>query len=276
MEIPHNAPGLEAGYHRLQGGEHRCDDAFGHDLLRTRLINGDAHALENQSSQPPVGPHIRHHQGDIPAPASTTDQFRRLLRRRHGLLPRVSSLIDTQPLRRDVFRQTSLEQFLTNGRQRIRLLGQTLNVYLYSPPVGDLQELLGRLPGLFKGKQFRSRLIAVERHGNGRAEAHQVLQNGQILPGEVRKALYVEYMVLRVIAVLQLLQEPGHPVSGVPLALGAEAVVALHQKAKLLQLLGKGSLALFRGPLQILWRNAAALEFVYPVHQLLQEFRLAL
>ena len=142
--------------------------------------------------------------------------------------------------------------------------------------MGNFQKLLGRLPGLFKGKQLRSRLIAVERHGNGRTKAHQVLQNGQILPGKVRKALYVEYMVFRVIAVLQLLQEPGHPVSGVPFALGAEAVVALHEKPQLLQLLGKGSLALFRGPLQVLGRNAAALEFVYPVHQVLQDFRFAL
>ena len=79
-----------------------------------------------------------------------------------------------------------------------------------------------------------------------------MLQNRHILPGKIRKAVYVKNMIFPVIAVFQLLQKPGHPVSGVTPALGAEAVIALHQQRQLLQLLGKGPLGRKGGLLQIL------------------------
>ena len=103
-----------------------------------------------------------------------------------------------------------------------------------------------------------------------------MLQNGHILPGKVRETVYVKDMLRPVIAVLQPLQKPGHLVSGVSLALGAQAVIGLHHGGKLFQLLGKAAGGRLGCLLQILRGDAAALELVHRIHQLFQKLRLAL
>ena len=70
----------------------------------------------------------------------------------------------------------------------------------------------------------------------------QMADDRQMLPGEIREAVYVEGMVFGIIAVFQLLQQPGHLIPGIPLAPAAEGIVALHQQGQLLQLLGKAAL----------------------------------
>ena len=81
-------------------------------------------------------------------------------------------------------------------------------------------------------------------------------------------------MLLAKAALLQLLQQPGHLIPGVPLAPGAEAVITRHQQGKLLQLLGKTALCFGGSPLQVLRRDAAALELVDTIDQSAEKLRL--
>ena len=95
-----------------------------------------------------------------------------------------------------------------------------------------------------------------------------MLQNRHVLAGKVRKAIDVKHMLLAEGTVLQLLQQPVHLIPGIALAPAAQAVVALHQKGKLLQLLRQGALRLGGGVLQIPRADAAALEFIHRVDEL--------
>ncbi len=125
---------------------------------------------------------------------------------------------------------------------------------------------------LFKGRPVGIGRIAGQGHGQIPAR-HQFLQNGHVLPGEIREAHHIEGMVFRKIPVLQFFQQPIHLISGVLLAVGAEAVVGFQNQGQFLQLLGKIPFRLPGGVHQVLRGNAAALEFVHGVHQFREKFR---
>ena len=94
-----------------------------------------------------------------------------------------------------------------------------------------------------------------------------MLQNGQVLPGKIRESVYVKHMLLGEAPLLQVLQQPGHLVSGVPLAPAAQAVIAFHQQRQLLQLLGQAAFRFLRRLTQVLGADAAAFEFVHAIDQ---------
>ena len=246
------------------------------NILGSRLIQRDPHAAEDHLRRAGIACHIRHHQGDIPVPAALPDQTRRLQGRRHGLLPDILRPVGVQHILGSPGRNCPLEQPLPGQSQSIIRGSQAANLCPDAPALGDAVKLSGGLARLFKGQQRRIHLIAVQSNGDHGAGTDQVLQNSQILPGKVREAVYVKHMVFAVIAVLQPLQQPGHLVPGVSPALGAEAVVALHKQSQLLQLLGQASRSPGGSGLQLLGGDAAALEFVHRIHQLLEELRLAL
>ena len=95
-----------------------------------------------------------------------------------------------------------------------------------------------------------------------------MLQNCHMLAGKIWEAIDVKHMLLAEGSVLQLLQQPVHLIPGVAFTPAAQAVVALHQKGKLLQLLRQGALRLGGGVLQIPRADAAALEFVHCINEL--------
>ena len=267
--------GLKIGVRRLQGRNHGGDDALPQNILGSRPIQWNSHTPEDHLRRTGVARHIRHHQGDVPVAAAPADQPPRLHCRRHGLLPDILRPVGAQHIPGRSNRKRALKQPLPGQGQRLLPALQAVHLHRDAPTLGNAKKLPGGLAGLLKGQQGRIHLITVQRHGNHGAGADQLLQDGQILPGEVRKAVYVKDMVLAIVAFLQLLQQPAHLIPGVPSALGAEAVIALHEQSQLLQLLGKASRGPGRSLLQVIRRNAAALEFVHRIHQLLKKLRLA-
>ena len=151
-----------------------------------------------------------------------------------------------------------------------------LHLNLHPQPLGHAGQLQGGLPRFFKGGLAGAHPVAVQAHGDLGRSGHEMLQNRQVLPGEIREAVDVECMLLGIVPLLQLFQQPGHLIPGVPLAPAAQGIIPLHQQGQLLQLLGQAALRLQGGMLQILSADAAALEFIHGVHQLQQEFRLGL
>ena len=143
-------------------------------------------------------------------------------------------------------------------------------------PVCQPVQLSRGIPRLFEGQQAGFQAVAVHADGDLRSSLHQIVKDRQILPGKVRKAVYVEHVLLSIASILQLFQQPGHLVTGVPFSPLAQTVVSIHQQGKLLQLLGKASLRLAGSVHQILRSYAAALEFIHRVNEPRQEFRLGL
>ena len=250
-QIPEHPPLLQTGNRRFQGRQHGCDDAFGQNFLRACPVAGDAHPLENQADQTAIGTGIGGDQRNIPIPAAAANQLVNFLGRRHNLLPGGIRGVNKQVFPRKL-RDSSLEQPLPHGGQGLPGVRQDFQPHFHPTALCHPDKLPGGLPRLFKGQQRGIYTVAVQGNGYQWADPDQVLQYRHILTGKIRKAVYVEHMIFPVIAVLQLLQKPGHPVSGVTPALGAEAVIALHQQRQLLQLLGKSPLGRKSRLLQIL------------------------
>ena len=103
-----------------------------------------------------------------------------------------------------------------------------------------------------------------------------MVDNGKVLSGKIRKTVYVEGMRISKAAVFQLLQQPGHLITGIPLAVGAKAIIGGKQQRKLLQLLRQGAFRLRRSGRKIGRRYTAALKFIHCVNQRIQKLRLGL
>ena len=162
--------------------------------------------------------------------------------RRHDLSPGGIGLGGLQKAPGAAIPNGSLIEPGPKDRQIVLALWDRLNLNAYPQPLGHPVKLGGRLPRLFEGQQAGADAVAVQAHRHLGGGGDEVLQNGQVLPGKVREAVDVEYMVLGVGALFQLLQQPGHLIPGVPLAPAAQGIVALHQQGQLLQLLGKAAL----------------------------------
>ena len=261
---------------RVQGGKHRGDHALLQDILGAGLVDGDVHSGKHQIHQRLVLGHVGAHQGDIPVTAAAAHQGADPVCRPHHLGPGGIRPVNMQVLPRRASGDRPLKQPLAHDLHFILPGRDRLHLYRHMEPLGGPVKLRGRLPRFFKGQLVGSDAVAVQADGDAGAELDQVLQNRHVLPGKVREAVDVKYMLPGVVTVLQLLQQPGHLVPGVPLAPAAQAVVALHQQGKLLQLLGKAALGLGGGFFQVLGADAAALEFIHRADQLRQEFRLGL
>lgn len=169
-------------------------------------------------------------------------------------------------------RQTALKQRL-GDRQKGPLPGRQHFAGGLDPHLsGAAHQFFGSVGRLFKGRPVGIGRIAGQGHGQIPAR-HQLLQNGHVLPGEIREAHHIKSVRFRKIPVRQFFQQPIHLISGVLLAVGAKAVVGFQNQGQFLQLLGKIPFRLPGGVHQVLRGNAAALEFVHGVDQFREEFR---
>ena len=120
-EIPLHGPWFKIRSCRLQSRQHRSDNTFAQDVLCARLVNGDAHSFENQPHQAGIGSHIRYHQSNIPVAAAGLEQFKGLLRCRHGLLPGRIRLIGMEYRSGAARGQLPLEKAFSCQRQSVLL-----------------------------------------------------------------------------------------------------------------------------------------------------------
>ena len=260
----------------IQCGEDGGNHALLQNILGAGLVDRDVHSGKNQAHQGLILPHVRADQGDIPVAAALGNQGTHPVGCLHHLCPGGIRPADPQELGSAALLDRALEQLLPEDAQRVLPLGDLLHLHRNMQPLGSPVQLRGSLPRLLKGQLVGADAVAVQAHRNLRAELNQMLQNGHMLPGEIREAVNVKYVLPGKVPILQLLQQPGHLVPGVPLAPAAQAVVALHQQRELLQLLGQASLCLGGSGLQVRRADAAALEFVHPVDKLGEKFRLCL
>ena len=161
----------------------------------------------------------------------------------------------------------TLEQLAPYLRQRGAFFCYLFDFHRHTCPVGKIHQFPGSLSGLLESQQMGIHTVTVQADGNTGGNLHQMGNNRHILPGKVREAVYVKDMLLAEAALLQLFQQPGHLVSGVPLAPATEGIIALHQHGQLLQLLGKAAVGFPGGGQQVFGGNAAALKFVHAVNK---------
>ena len=232
--------------------------------------------VKNQVRQRLVHGHIRTHQADIPVAAAPFHQGHHLPGSVQARLIGGLRLAGAQLPFCCSNGKRSLEQLLPDNRQGGGIGLHQFHLNFNASSGRAAVQLLGGLPRFFKGQQRRSNLVAVDTDRNTGRGLNQMLQNGQVLPGKIRKSVYVKHMLLGKAPLLQVFQQPGHLVSGVPLALAAQAVIAFHQQRQLLQLLGQAAFRFLRRLAQVLGADAAALELVHTVDQTGQKFRLGL
>ena len=214
----------------IQCGEDGGNHALLQNILGAGLVDRDVHPGKNQAHQGLILPHVRADQGDIPVAAALGNQGTHPVGCLHHLCPGRVRPADPQELGSAALLNRALEQLLPEDAQRVLPLGDLLHLHRNMQPLGSPVQLRGSLPRLLKGQLVGADAVAVQAHRNLRAELNQMLQNGHMLPGEIREAVNVKYVLPGEIPILQLLQQPGHLVPGVPLAPAAQAVVALHQQ----------------------------------------------
>ena len=208
--------------------------------------------MENQLSQGLVYRHIRADQCDIPIPAAIYRQLHNLPCRSHAFLIRGFRTVRLQVTLCGTLCDRSLEKFFPHDIQRRHMFRDDLHLNFHSRPAGTLVYFLCRRAGFLKGQQRRIHLITVQAHGYTGRNLDQVLDDGKILPGEVRESVYVKDMFFAKGSFFQMFQQPCHLVSGVPLTPAAQAVIALHQESQFFQLLRKAAFRFFRGTFQVL------------------------
>ena len=221
--------------------------------------------MEDQRQDPLVA-RIGGDDADVPVAASGAHQLHDLFSGDLALVENaVAAAREQAPLQLGTLLQISLEQPVPDIAQRVPPLRDRddLHRQIHFPAGQD--QLLGGLARLFEGGMLRVDTVGGQAHGDPGGHPDQVAHDGHMLPGQVREAVYVKFVVFRKIALLQLLEEPVHLIPGVRLALGADAVVALQNQSQLLQLLGQRALRLLRRQAQVRACDAAALEFVHRI-----------
>ena len=273
FEIAQDLLLLQPLHRGVQGREDRGNGGLFQNVIGAAQINRQAAPVEDQRQDPLVA-RVRGDDADVPIAASGADQRHDLLRRALAFVKNAVTAQDRQmPLQLLLGLDGPLKEPAADIAQIVFALLDSLDLN------GDLQglagqdQLLGGLTGLFKGRMLRIDAVCRQAHGDPGRKPQQMLHDGHMLPGQVRKAVYVKFMVPGKIAAFQLLQQPVHLVPGVRLALGADAVVALQDQRQLLQFLGQGAACLLRGKFQVLGADAAALEFIHGIQQAGQKFR---
>ena len=237
------------------------------NFLCAGLVERNVEPMENQFQKRLVHSLVRNHNGDIPIAAAALHQLRNPLRGSKALY--IGSLCVGYPKIFGVMNGTLKQSFL----HRIQIPGNVLNLHFHPGPLGTAQKLPGSLSGFFKCQEMGAGRITVQAYGDAGRNPDEMFQNFQILPGKVRKTIYVKGVVFSEIPQFQLFQQPGHPISGVPLSPGTEAVVGRHQKGQFFQLLGQAPFRLFGSVFQVLGRDAAAFEFVHRIDKAREKFR---
>ncbi len=204
--------------------------------------------MKHQIHKGLIGLHVRTHHRNIPIPGSAGRQLPHPVGCQQALGVNTSTADNLQSFPGLALLNASLKQLFPYRAQSILPGGDHLHGNGNPRPLGGVVQSLCRFPGLFKGQQLGIYLVAVQADGDILCILHQKFQNCQVLSCKIRKSVYVKHMLLSERSFLQLLQEPGHLVSGIPLSPGAQAVVALHEQCQLLQLLGKRPLRLPGGP----------------------------
>ena len=275
-KVAQHLPLFKASQSRIQSRQHRADDTALQDLLGTGAVHRNVKAVENQIHQRLIGRHVRTHQGDVPVAAALRNQTAHRLGRCQTLLPRGICVAGMHQALGHTGKDAALKQALTHRLHGRIFPRDRLRDHRHPGLFGHLDQLTGRLCRLFKGQQMGIRAVAGDAYGDTGGNLDQMLDDGQILPGKIRETVYVEGVIPAKAAHFQLFQQPGHLISGIPLAPAAQTVVGFHQQGKLLQLLGKASLR-FPGSLhQIRRGNAAALKFIHGINQSCEELRLCL
>ena len=139
--------------------------------------------------------------------------------------------------------------------------------------LADQHQLLGGLARFFEGGMLRIDAVRRQADRHHGRRSNEMPDDGRVLAGQIRESVYVKMMIFRKIAAFQLLQQPVHLVTGIRLTGGADGLVALQDQGKLLQLLGQGTVGLFRCQAEILGRDAAPLEFIHRIQKIRQKFR---
>ena len=162
--------------------------------------------MKHQAAQRLVNGHIGADDADIPIAAAAAHQRHDLFRReQHFLIFRANCH------RADIFLcntlgDRALVQLLPHLLQRGRLRGNQPDLHFHPRPLGTADDLLSGIACLFKGHGGRCHPVAVKTHRHRRRILDQMLQNGKVLPGKVRKAVDIEHMLLGKVAILQLPQ----------------------------------------------------------------------
>ena len=149
--------------------------------------------------------HIGADHRNIPAAAPGGEKKANPLRRAHTLEVRRFRPEHVQaPLRRPPA-DHALKQPLPQGRKGQALSGNGFDLHLHPGAAGAAKQLRRRIPRLFKGQKMGALPVAVQAHRHVGGRLNEMLQNGKMLPGEIREAVYVEYMLLCKIPLLHLL-----------------------------------------------------------------------
>ena len=273
-QIAQRLPLVKAADGGIQRRQNRVDDAVLQDFLRAGAVERNMEPVKYQIHQRLVGGQICADHRNIPVAAALFHQLPDPLGGIHTLLPGRLRLYRVQDIRKLAGSDSTLKQAFPHRIQKQLIGGNHFHLDLHPGAACQPVKLSGGVPRLFKGQQAGFQAVAVHADGDLRGCLHEVVENCQILPGKIRETVYVKYVFLGKGAVLQLLQQPGHLVPGVPLAPPAQAVVAVHQQRQLLQLLGKTSLRLPGGIHQVLRGDAAAFELVHRVNESRQKLRL--
>ena len=221
--------------------------------------------------------HIAADDADVPVTAAAAHQFQ------HPVCRRLSLRLDGIGVARrytpgEVFLsgQLALKQAVAKVQQRVRAAIQRLNVNFHAGMLGAAKQLRRRIGGFLKSEGIGVQAVTGKTHRHHRAFLNQMLQNRQMLPGEIRETIYVENAPGSKIILLQLIQAPGHLIPGIPEPLGAEGIVALQDQGEFFQLLRQRPFRAQGCFFQILRRNAAPLELIHRIHKLFQKLRFCL
>ena len=232
FQIPQHRLPVQALYHCLQSGEHRVGGGLQKNILRSGKVGGNPVPAQNLAQNRLIPWEIPAHQGHIPVPHPGPGSAAKLRRHKHAFLPHRLQTGSPGVIRqaRDGLQGPPQERpaHVTPGRSYIRI-PETL--------------LLGRNPGLGRQAQQRSRRLPGQLHPRGlgawpiadQAHRHrgrllnEMGQNSQLLGGEVRKSVYVKHMLPGKTPRFHLLQQLGHPVSGVLAKACTNPVVGLLQ-----------------------------------------------
>ena len=240
-QIAQNAPLFQIFQSCLQGTEQGLHGAHTQHIIRTGQIQRDPTAPEHQPQLGAEGSGIGANHHHIPISSPVSGNGPNLLRHSHTSL--VYRICHSQRNLRSLaqLRQLSFKNPPTNlGQQRI-IRPDRLDLRFHTGMFGQVCDLLRRLSRLFIAKGIGSRTVAGQAHGHIGRITDQMLQNCHVLPGKIRESIHIEGVPLRKVAVPQLVQHPIHLITGIPLSLGAQRVIAFHQQGQFFQFLGKGT-----------------------------------
>ena len=204
-EIAQDAFLVKAAQGSVQRRQHRGNDAFLQNVFGAGLIHRNMEPVKYQIHQWLIHRHIGADHRNVPAAAPGGEKSPDSLRRAHAFEVRRFRPEYVQTSLRRAPADRALKQPLPHRGKGQALSGNGFDLHVHPGAAGAAKQLGRRVSRLFKGQKVGVLPVAVQAHRHVRGCLNEMLQNRQMLPGKIREAVYVKYMLLCKIPLLHLL-----------------------------------------------------------------------